>query len=88
MDLEQIPKEFQPKKQSHNSLWLFVFVVILAVLFGLFWFLGRDDKNDNTPAETQEVSQNYEVPAEQLDFTSDLEASVGSIDIPNYSDEL
>lgn len=89
MDLEQIPKEFQPKKQGHNSLWLFVFVVILALLFGLFWFLELNDKNSAIPPETQqEVTQNYEPPAEQLDITSDLEASIGSIDIPSYSEEL
>ncbi len=88
MDLEQIPKEFQPKKQSRNGLWLFVFVVILGVIFGLFWFLGLDDKNTTPSPEQQEVTQNYEPATDQLDITSDLEASVGSIDIPSYSDEL
>lgn len=88
MDLEQIPKEFQPKKRLHNGLWLFVFVVILAVLFGLFWFLGLGDKDADTKLETQEVTQKYEPLVEQLDITSDLEASIGSIDIPSYSDEL
>ena len=88
MELEQIPKELRPNKHEHKSPWAFVIVIIILIIFGLFWFLqNRNSKIIPVTTAQIENPSNQRVTA-QKDATSDLEASVGSIDIPDYSGSL
>ncbi len=89
MSLEQIPKELRPNKYEHKSPWAFIIIFIVAILFGIFYFVETKDQvsvvvpvvNEQTPAQDSPISESPEL-------TNDLEASVGSIDIPSYSEEL
>ena len=84
MELEQIPKEFQKDKHQHKSPWAFIIIIIVLIIFGIFWI------TENKKSTTVITVVPIETPKKQLpgDTTSDLEASIGSIDIPSYSDQL
>jgi hypothetical protein len=85
MELEQIPKEFRPSMNKRKSSWAIVLIVIIVVLFGLFWFFEKK-KEGVVPITVIPTTPHREQPVEES--TNNLEASVGSIEIPNYSDSL
>ncbi len=85
MSLEQIPKELRPNKYEHKSPWAIIIIFIVTTLFGIFYFVEIKDQAE-TPVPI--VSQQNPPKQETSSLTNDLEASVGSIDIPSYSEEL
>ncbi len=86
MNLEQIPKDILSGKSEHKSHWAIFLILIIVIIFGIFWFVEAPSQDLPAPIQPA-VSQNQqsEVPKSP---TYDLEASVGAIDIPSYSDEL
>ncbi len=85
MSLEQIPKELRPNKYEHKSPWALVIIFVVAILFGIFYFV---EIKDQTEVSIPVVSQESPIKNPPTSITGDLEASVGSIDIPSYSYEL
>lgn len=87
MDLQQIPKEFRPNRHEHKSPWAIIVIIIIVILFGAFWIIENKKINASvgTTTATPEIPSH---PVQTLNPTNDLEASVGAIDIPSYSDDL
>lgn len=81
--IEQIPKEFRTNKSQYKSPWAIIIIIVVFILFGLFWFF--ENENESSPIVSSMPQPQQMQPR---DITSDLEASVGSIEIPNYSDSL
>lgn len=86
--LEQIPKEFRPNRHEHKSPWAVTLIVIALIFFGLFWYFEKKKEVMPIPVVSTGPSPQNSAPLEPQDITSDLEASVGSIDIPDYSSSL
>jgi hypothetical protein len=85
MELEQIPKDFQPNKNEYKSPWAFILIVLIIIIFSIFWFVESKKETTPPPVISTEESPRKESPSE---LTSDLEASIGSINIPDYSSSL
>lgn len=86
--LEQIPKEFRPNRHEHKSPWAIILITLTIIIFGIFWYFEKKKEVIPTPVVSTRPSPQNSAPLESRDITSDLEASVGSIDIPDYSSSL
>lgn len=89
MELVQIPKEFRPNKHERKSPWAVVIIIVAIILCGAF-FLQQKNKATTTPvsispqpSSTKTVEK--ETPSTNVD---NLEASVGNIIIPDYTNDL
>ena len=90
MNLEQIPKDILVAKNGHKSNWAIFLIIIVIIIFGIFWLVEAPVENLPAPIEpiTQNPTPDVGLSNETQSPTFDLEASVGSIDIPSYSEEL
>lgn len=82
MSLEQIPPEFRPNKYERKSPWALIIIFLVTVLFGIFYFTQIQNQSLTVAPIVVEPRPSAE------NITDDLEASVGLIDIPSYSDDL
>ena len=86
MNIDQPHKELVLKRENENkSPWAIIIIIIVVVLFGLFWFLQRS-KEGRIPVIILPIPPQNELILK--DNANNLEASIGSINIPNYSDSL
>lgn len=83
--MDQVPKDILCGNCKHKSHWAVFLIILIIILFGLFWLAEAPIKVP--PTQTNPIVQSPET-NETKNPTSDLEASVGAIDIPSYSDEL
>ncbi|MBP6857940.1 MAG: hypothetical protein KBC11_01975 [Candidatus Pacebacteria bacterium] len=80
--MDQISKDFNHNKYQNKSPWAIVLIFVVVILFGIFWLIEEKKEVSYVPS----FAQNPSPKKSTLDIASDLEASVGSIEIPNYSD--
>lgn len=85
MNLEQIPKDILTGKGGHKSHWAVFLIILIIIIFGVFWLVEAPAQS--LPAPIQQPQDSHQS-ANPKSPTSDLEASVGAIDIPTYSDEI
>jgi hypothetical protein len=85
MNLEQIPKDILTNKNGHKSSWAIFLIIIIIIIFGIFWLVEAPVQSLPAPIQQPQESHQSAIPKSP---TSDLEASVGAIDIPSYSEEL
>lgn len=92
MELVQIPKEFRPNKHERKSPWAIIIIIVAIIICGIFFFKRKELASPvptsvapiipvTTPTKTTEK----ELPVTNFDT---LEASVGNIVIPDYTDVL
>ncbi len=84
MELVGVPKEFRPNKHERKSPWAFIIILITLISFGAFFYF----KKQLLPVPEISI---YTPPTPQQKPSLDLEtleASVGTITIPDYSDIL
>lgn len=82
MELVGVPKEFRPNKHERKSPWAIIIILIALIGCGVFFYTQKQiepttDISVQTPPATP--------PSVDIDS---LEASVGTITIPDYSDIL
>lgn len=82
MELVGVPKEFRPNKHERKSPWAIIIILIALIGCGVFFYTQKQtepttDVGIQTPPPTP--------PSVDIDS---LEASVGTITIPDYSDIL
>ncbi len=89
MELVQIPKEFRPNKHERKSPWAIIIVIIAIILCGAFFL---QQKSQTAPISEPIVSQPAPVKTSEKENppvnVDNLEASVGNIVIPDYTDIL
>ncbi len=68
---------------EHRSPWALVIIVVVVILFGLFWITQQSRLSENHA--TPQSAPLPQKPASSLDTPADLEAAIGAIDIPDYS---
>lgn len=89
MELVQIPKEFRPNKHEHKSPWAYIIVLIAILLCGGFFLSQKNvliQKVSTAPAPSpQEQPKKQNVMLVDVEM---LEASIGSITIPDYTSVL
>lgn len=83
MELVGVPKEFRPNKHERKSPWAIIIILITLIGFGAFFYIKKQ------AVSTSDVGVYTPPPAAKPSVDLDsLEASVGTITIPDYSDIL
>lgn len=89
MELVQIPKEFRPNKHERKSPWAIIIIIVTIILCGVFFFEQKNNANPISTPTTTETSTIKTSDKESPDINvENLEAAVGSIVIPDYTDIL
>lgn len=68
--------------REHKSSWVYVVIVFVVIVFGLFWLIQSKAVPPPTPISVQSIPQKNS----PITTTADLEASVSAIEIPDYSE--
>ncbi len=83
--LAQIPEEFRPNKHEHRSPWALISIFIIVIVFGAF-FIFRKNRIVTTLSVVPTPSSTPTTKTPPA--LSELEASVGAITIPDYTESL
>ncbi|MCC7436406.1 hypothetical protein IT402_00830 [Candidatus Nomurabacteria bacterium] len=78
--MDQMSKDINYKDPQRKSPWAIILIFIVVVLFGVFWLIEKQ-KESVVPSPVS-IEQK---PKTNFEKASDLEAAVGSIEIPSYS---